>query len=275
MNDSRLRFPFAPVPQTAMKALAGGAIDAIDLAIISVLLGGANWQTRQVTMTLEWLGERIDWKLTEDALYRRVTKLGRQWWYEYVKSPGKHGARYVFTLDPAPQASSEQSEDDPRSETLNHEERRPPSPRSVPRRASPGPRSDQAPNPQQEPDSASTQEAPIPRTSERQRETKACSEEKALGPGSARDQDHVVGEEAGSPARAGSPTSALPGGRSQTPAAALPSPRKSRVNGGALVHLLNDRQDDCPMISRRTWGTSSAPVLTSRRRDVRTSGVTD
>jgi hypothetical protein len=177
-----------------MKALAGGAIDATDLAIISVLWGGANWQTRQVTMTLEWLGERIDWKLTEDALYRRVTKLGRQGWYEYVTSPGKHGARYVFTLDPAPQASSEQSEDDPRSETLNHEERRPPSPRSVPRRASPGPRRDQAPNPQQEPDSASTQEAPIPRTSERQRETKACSEEKALGPGSARDQDHVVGE---------------------------------------------------------------------------------
>jgi hypothetical protein len=96
----RIGFPFVPLPQADLDALAGGSLDAVDLAVRAFLWKRAVLETRKATATLAQIAEGIRWKKTEDALYRRPVRLnGRAWTFETTR--GRHGAPYVFTLNPA------------------------------------------------------------------------------------------------------------------------------------------------------------------------------
>jgi hypothetical protein len=193
VSEFRLGFAHIPLPQAAMEALARGKIDTWDLAIIAALWRGARWETRRRVITLARLAEAIGWNGQDDTLYRRLLKLRRLGFHEYETTPGRHGARYVFALNPEPTASPEQSEDVPRRKPLNHAETAATAAPSVPRRPSSSPRSEEVGRSLAEPDSSPPNAPAVPRTSDLQRETKACSEETVEGPGST-DQDHAVGE---------------------------------------------------------------------------------
>jgi hypothetical protein len=193
----RLDFPFVPLPHAAEAAFARSAIDETDLAILVVLWRGADWRTRKVTRTLAQIAARIRWGPTDDALSKRLHKLRRAGWFELETTPGKHAAPYLFTLNHEPEPSSERSEDVRRSKPHGDRVNDEPSPQRARRRPAAVPRSEDAASPHRQSDSAPTGRAPVRRTSEPQRETKALSEEDALGPASARDHDHVVGETTG------------------------------------------------------------------------------